>query len=433
MKLSVIGCGYVGLVTGACFAEIGHEVVCLDINKTKLKELSRGNIPFHERGLKKIVLNGIKNKRLSFSSSYKKASLSDIIFICVDTPMGSNGEPDLRNFYNVTDSLKQHFDSDKIIVIKSTVPLGTNKKLADYFNKYTLNKNYMISVCSNPEFLKEGDAVNDFMKPDRIVIGCDEENITLIINKLYKNLNIAKKKFIFMSPQSAELTKYASNSFLATKISFINEISRVADHIGADMHQVKDGMGSDERIGHDFLNAGLGFGGSCFPKDLAALNAYQRKNKISSGLLEQTVKVNSDQIKYFIKKIQNEYLLDLKNQRILVWGAAFKPNTDDLRESMSIKVVKKLSTLANHLYLYDPLCRKSKILKELKNLKNITVLDKKYSSDKRVKCLLICTEFDEFKELNFKLLNGYKIFDGRNILNRNKVEKNGIEYFGIGT
>jgi len=433
MKLSVIGCGYVGLVTGACFAEIGHEVVCLDINKTKLKELSRGNIPFHERGLKKIVLNGIKNKRLSFSSSYKKASLSDIIFICVDTPMGSNGEPDLRNFYNVTDSLKQHFDSDKIIVIKSTVPLGTNKKLADYFNKYTLNKNYMISVCSNPEFLKEGDAVNDFMKPDRIVIGCDEENITLIINKLYKNLNIAKKKFIFMSPQSAELTKYASNSFLATKISFINEISRVADHIGADMHQVKDGMGSDERIGHDFLNAGLGFGGSCFPKDLAALNAYQRKNKISSGLLEQTVKVNSDQIKYFIKKIQNEYLLDLKNQRILVWGAAFKPNTDDLRESMSIKAVKKLSTLANHLYLYDPLCRKSKILKELKNLKNITVLDKKYSSDKRVKCLLICTEFDEFKELNFKLLNGYKIFDGRNILNRNKVEKNGIEYFGIGT
>ena len=433
MKLSVIGCGYVGLVTGACFAEIGHEVVCLDINKTKLKELSRGNIPFHERGLKKIVLNGIKNKRLSFSSSYKKASLSDIIFICVDTPMGSNGEPDLRNFYNVTDSLKQHFDSDKIIVIKSTVPLGTNKKLADYFNKYTLNKNYMISVCSNPEFLKEGDAVNDFMKPDRIVIGCDEENITLIINKLYKNLNIAKKKFIFMSPQSAELTKYASNSFLATKISFVNEISRIADHIGADMHQVKDGMGSDERIGHDFLNAGLGFGGSCFPKDLAALNAYQRKNKISSGLLEQTVKVNSDQIKYFIKKIQNEYLLDLKNQRILVWGAAFKPNTDDLRESMSIKAVKKLSTLANHLYLYDPLCRKSKILKELKNLKNITVLDKKYSSDKRVKCLLICTEFDEFKELNFKLLNGYKIFDGRNILNRNKVEKNGIEYFGIGT
>lgn len=433
MKLSVIGCGYVGLVTGACFAEIGHEVVCLDINKTKLKELSRGNIPFHERGLKKIVLNGIKNKRLSFSSSYKKASLSDIIFICVDTPMGSNGEPDLRNFYNVRDSLKQHFNSDKIIVIKSTVPLGTNKKLADYFNKYTLNKNYMISVCSNPEFLKEGDAVNDFMKPDRIVIGCDEENITLIINKLYKNLNIAKKKFIFMSPQSAELTKYASNSFLATKISFINEISRVADHIGADMHQVKDGMGSDERIGHDFLNAGLGFGGSCFPKDLAALNAYQRKNKISSGLLEQTVKVNSDQIKYFIKKIQNEYLLDLKNQRILVWGAAFKPNTDDLRESMSIKVIKKLSTLANHLYLYDPLCRKSKILKELKNLKNITVLDKKYSSDKRVKCLLICTEFDEFKELNFKLLNGYKIFDGRNILNRNKVEKNGIEYFGIGT
>lgn len=433
MKLSVIGCGYVGLVTGACFAEIGHEVVCLDINKTKLKELSRGNIPFHERGLKKIVLNGIKNKRLSFSSSYKKASLSDIIFICVDTPMGSNGEPDLRNFYNVRDSLKQHFDSDKIIVIKSTVPLGTNKKLADYFNKYTLNKNYTISVCSNPEFLKEGDAVNDFMKPDRIVIGCDEENITLIINKLYKNLNIAKKKFIFMSPQSAELTKYASNSFLATKISFINEISRVADHIGADMHQVKDGMGSDERIGHDFLNAGLGFGGSCFPKDLAALNAYQRKNKISSGLLEQTVKVNSDQIKYFIKKIQNEYLLDLKNQRILVWGAAFKPNTDDLRESMSIKAIKKLSTLVNHLYLYDPLCRKSKILKELKNLKNITVLDKKYSSDKRVKCLLICTEFDEFKELNFKLLNGYKIFDGRNILNRNKVEKNGIEYFGIGT
>lgn len=433
MKLSVIGCGYVGLVTGACLSDIGHEVVCLDINKTKLKELSKGNIPFHERGLKEIVLNGIKNKRLSFSSSYKKASLSDIIFICVDTPIGSNGEPDLRNFFNVRDSLKQHFDSDKIIIIKSTVPLGTNKKLADYFNKYTLNKNYMITVCSNPEFLKEGDAVNDFMKPDRIVIGCDDENITLIIKKLYKNLKIAKKKFLSMSPQSAELTKYASNSFLATKISFVNEISRVADHIGADMHQVKEGMGNDKRIGHDFLNAGIGYGGSCFPKDLAALHSYQIKNKISSGILGQTIKVNADQIKYFIKKIQNEYLLDLKNQRILVWGAAFKPNTDDLRESMSIKVIKKLSPLVKHLYLYDPICKKSKILKELQMLKNITVLDKKYPSDKSVKCLLICTEFDEFKDANFMLLKGYKIFDGRNILNRNKVQENGIDYFGIGT
>ena len=433
MKLSVIGCGYVGLVTGACLSEIGHEVVCLDINKTKLKELSRGNIPFHEKGLIEIVLNGIKNKRLSFSSSYKKASLSDIIFICVDTPIGSKGEPDLSNFLNVRDSLLKHFNSDKIIVIKSTVPLGTNKKLADYCNKYTFNKNYMIKVCSNPEFLKEGDAVNDFMKPDRIVIGCDDQKIALIIRKLYKNLKISKKKFISMSPQSAELTKYASNSFLATKISFVNEISRVADHIGADMHQIKEGMGNDKRIGHDFLNAGLGYGGSCFPKDLAALKSYQRKNKISSGILGQTIKVNSDQIKYFIKKIQNEYVSSLKNQRILVWGAAFKPKTDDLRESMSIKVIKRLGPLVKHIYLYDPLCKKSNILKELQMLKNISVLDKKYSSDKRVKCLLICTEFDEFKEVDFMLLKGYKIFDGRNILNRNQVEKNGLDYFGMGT
>jgi UDPglucose 6-dehydrogenase len=432
MKISIIGCGYVGLVTGTCLAEIGHDVMCLDINKKKINSIKNGTIPFHEANLESLVLENIKKSTLSFTTSYKRTAASDVIFICVDTPSGRNGEPDLKNFNIVRDKLVDVLSKNTIIVTKSTVPIGTNKTLSSFFLKETDGKDFSIEVCSNPEFLQEGSAVNDFLCPNRIIIGSENQDVIKSIKKIYAPLDKKFKNFITMSMESAELTKYASNAFLATKISFMNEISRISDIAGADMNQIKEGMSFDPRIGNQFLNSGLGYGGSCFPKDLSALMAYQKKSNLKSSLVRGTIEVNRDQLNYFVKKIHRRYKQSLKLQEILIWGLSFKPHTDDMRESMGIKLVKKIASNVKNIHLYDPACSAANINAELPGINNFRILEDPYNFPKSVKCLVICSEWPQFLTINYKALQGFDIFDGRNILKRSEVEANNIAYFGLG-
>ncbi|MDB4042765.1 UDP-glucose/GDP-mannose dehydrogenase family protein [Gammaproteobacteria bacterium] len=433
MNISVIGCGYVGLVTGACFAEIGHNVICLDNNRKKINLISKGILPFYESGLKELIVKNKKNTRISFTSSFKKLSQSEIIFICVDTPFGKSGNPNLKNFNQVRDSLLKSIKRDVLIVTKSTVPIGTNQKLARFYERKMASKSYEIKVCSNPEFLKEGSAVKDFLNPDRIIVGSSDNSVIELMRKAYSPLRKEFNNFIPMSCESAELTKYASNSFLATKISFINEISRIADSAGANMHEVKLGMGHDPRIGNQFLESGLGYGGSCFPKDLAAICSYQKKKNIKGGIVRSVIQVNNDQVLYFFNKINKIYKKTLGCQEIALWGLSFKPNTDDLRESVGIRLVKILAPQVKHLHIFDPACKKEDVISELGSLKNYTIMKDQYAFSENTKCLVICTEWDEFKNLDYSSLDQFKIFDGRNILDRPEVEKNQLEYFAIGT
>lgn len=422
-----------GLVTGACFAEIGHQVTCLDVNKKKLDSISKGKLPFFEKGLSKLIIRNKQQSKLSFTSSYKKACEADIIFICVDTPFGRSGRPNLKNFNNARDNLLANIKKDTLVVTKSTVPIGTNSKLQQFFKNKIKGKSYEIKVCSNPEFLKEGSAINDFLHPDRIIVGSLDPQVIKKMKKAYSLINKKSHHFASMSLASAELTKYASNSFLATKVSFMNEISRIADASGANMHEVKKGMGLDPRIGEKFLNSGLGYGGSCFPKDLAAVEFYQKQLKLKGGIVQGTIKVNNEQILYFLDKIFKVYGKTLIDQHIVVWGLSFKPDTDDLRESLAIKIIKLIAPKVKFLDIYDPVCQSGDIKKELSGIKNYSILREQYSFSKNARCILICTEWDQFKNLKYQHLSGFKIFDGRNLLDRSEVESNKLEYFSIGT
>ena len=433
MNISIIGCGYVGLVTGACFAKIGHHVICMDVDKTKVNLLSKGKLTLHEKDLNELISDSKKKSRISFTSSFQKACKAEIIFICVDTPFGSSGNPNLTNFNRARDSLLKHIKKETLVVTKSTVPIGTNEKLSRFFKKKMLDKSIDIKICSNPEFLKEGSAVDDFLKPNRIIVGSSDAEVIEKMKKAYSLLGNNFKNFIAMSAASAELVKYASNSFLATKISFMNEVSRIADAAGANMHEVKEGMGHDPRIGDQFLDSGLGYGGSCFPKDLAAMDSYQRKLNLKGGLITNSIKVNNDQILYFLGKIYKSYKDDLKDLDVVIWGLSFKPNTNDLRESIAIKIIKIISPTVKHLHLFDPACSNEGIVAELSGIKNYSILTDQYSFPKVAKCLLICTEWDQFRTPKYQYLKEFKIFDGRNILDRSEVEDNNIEYYAIGT
>ena len=432
MNIVVVGSGYVGLVTAACFAECGHFVKCIDIDKTKLNKLKVGKIPFYEKNLEKIVLKVVKSGNLEFSSSYKKSlKNTDAIFLCVGTPPKKNGEPDLRYLKSSLRSIGEFLDNNAVIYIKSTVPVGTNHFAEKYLAK-KIKKGVKTFFASNPEFLKEGDAVKDFKKPDRVVIGTKDNFVKKLSKEIYKKFITKQNSLVFTSIESAEIIKYASNAFLATKIGFINEIARLSDYYDADINQIKLGMSLDKRIGSHFLNSGLGFGGSCFPKDLEGLIDRFKKNNISA-LIPQAVKSsNDDQIKYFANKI-------LKNStnpkgNLLIWGLAFKANTDDTRESPSIKLIKIISTHFIKIFAYDPLANKN-AKEELLSLKNITFINNKYQHIKKCDSLIIATEHDEFKNLDFNKIKGLRqktVFDGRNILSPKKVKDNGLKYFGIG-
>mgnify|MGYP002633007075 CR=1 FL=1 len=434
MNITIIGTGYVGLVSGTCFSEIGHDVVCFDINKSKIANLKKGKIPFYEEGLGDLVKKNLSSQNLNFSNSLKKALKSQFIFICVDTPDDGSGNANLTNLYNVVDSLSKKLHQDSIIVFKSTVPLGTNALMQERIREFTKGK-FRVDVISNPEFLREGSAVNDFMRPDRIVIGGDNLEACKKLANLYKPLSRKADKMFFTSVHSAELIKYAANSFLATKISFINEMAEIAENFNADINDVRLGIGLDPRIGKDFLYAGLGYGGSCFPKDINALISAQQFSGASSILLSATKKRNELALENFEKKILKYCHGNKKNKTLTVWGLSFKPNTDDIRESLAIKLVKKLHKKFKNIYCYDPEASLN-AKAHFKDIQNINIISDAYQRIPDSNALIICTEWKEFWNPNYQkleLLKDSLIFDGRNILDQDTTKLHNLKYYGVGT
>ena len=434
MNLTIIGTGYVGLVTGACFAELGNKVTCLDINPTIIDKLKQSKVSFYEPGLEELVKINLDKKNLSFTTSYKTGCKNNIFFICVDTPDNGRGAPNLNSLNSVVKKLKEEIQRDAIIILKSTLPIGTNKLISKSLNQHFKSKGINIDVCSNPEFLKEGSAVRDFLYPDRIIIGTSNDHSKSTLAKLYKPLKRRFNKFLYMSVESAELTKYASNAFLATKISFINEIALIAERSNANIKEVQNGMGSDKRIGSEFLNAGLGFGGSCFPKDMKALISYEKKHNIFNGIIENALLINENQINLFAKKIKSFFGSSLKNKIFILWGLSFKPNTDDTRDAVAMQLIRLLSPKVKALHLFDPKVKRQSVT-SLKNYSNVKFLNSQYENFENADALIICTEWEDFINPEITHLSKLKdrvIFDGRNILDAKKLAKNKIAYFGIG-
>ena len=435
MNITVIGTGYVGLVSGVCLADIGHNVICLDTNKKVIKKLNRGKVPYYEPLLSDMIKKNIKKAKITFSTSYKNSTKDvNIFFICVGTPENKDGSSNLDYVFSVAKSLARNISSDSVIFVKSTVPVGTNELIQEQINKYK-KKGIKIEVASNPEFLKEGDAVNDFMQPDRIIIGTSDKAIEKLAHQIYKPLISKVSSLITMPIKAAELTKYAANSFLATKISFINEISLLSEKLGIDIDDIKVGIGSDPRIGNKFLNAGLGFGGSCFPKDVSSLINMYKENKLDSYLLSSVKNVNSNQKNNFLNKIKMHFKnSNFKDKSFMIWGLSFKPETDDIRESVGIKLAKDLSKQVKKLYLYDPIAM-GNAKQELSKLTNIQFIKNENTNIKECDALILCTEWKLFTNPNLKMLKklkGQVVFDGRNCLNKDTFIKNNIKYIGIG-
>jgi UDPglucose 6-dehydrogenase len=434
MNITIIGTGYVGLVSGACFAELGNEVTCLDINSNIISQLKKSKVPFFEPDLEELVQKNIQAKTLKFTTSYAKGCKNNLFFVCVDTPDDGMGSPDLTSLHSVLRMLKNTIKKDSVLVLKSTLPIGTNKKIADSMDKHFSSKNIKVDVCSNPEFLKEGSALKDFMYPDRIILGTPSESSKRLLTKLYKPLMLNSNKLIHMSVESAELTKYASNAFLATKISFMNEIALIAEKSGANIHEIREGMGADKRIGSDFLFAGLGFGGSCFPKDMKALISFEKKHRIQNSIINSALKINQNQVRLFFKKLVNYFGSNLKQKSFVLWGLSFKPNTDDIRNSVALELIKLLSPKAQHLYLFDPKVSTDS-LSQLNHYQNITFLSSQYENFNLANGLIICTEWDDFKFPEIKELDKLQdrvIFDGRNILDPKAIKDHNLTYVGIG-
>lgn len=426
MRVGIIGCGYVGLTTGVCLAELGHRVVCVDNDEEKIKKLLSGTLPIYEPGLDKLIKKN-KNK-IKFSTNIKDAVVNnEIIFICVGTPSNPNGSPDLSYVENVAREIAKYLDSYKIIVEKSTVPVETADWIKKTIERYKKN-NVEFDVVSNPEFLREGTAVQDFLYPDRIVIGVESEKAKKSMLKLYQKIKSPK---IVVDTKSAELIKHASNSFLATKISFINAVSNICELSGADVEKVALGIGLDKRIGKDFLKAGIGYGGSCFPKDVEAFIWISEKLGYDFSLLKEVKKINERQRELFIKKIEDT-LWTLKDKTIGILGLSFKPNTDDIREAPSIYIIKSLKEKGAKIKAYDP----KALLKMKQVFPDITYCDNPYEVAKNSDCLVILTEWPEFRKLDLKkiknLLNQPIIIDGRNIFEPQKMTKLGFVYKCIG-
>lgn len=428
MKIGVIGAGHVGLVTGACFAHLGNDVICMDSDGKKIEALKRGRMPFYEPGLDEMVKQNAKLKRLIFSDSIKNTvKNTDIIFICVGTPPRESGDPDLSYVENVGRDIGRAMSKYKIVVEKSTVPVETGTwihKTIDTFVK----KNVKFDVASNPEFLREGAAIYDFMQPDRVVIGVESAKAKKMIKQLYDPI---KAPIVFTDIKSAEIIKHASNSFLSMKISFINALARVCEAAGADIEKVADGIGMDKRIGRDFLNAGIGFGGFCFPKDLAAFIRISEKLGVDFRLLKEVLEINEEQKRYFVKLIENN-LWNLNNKTIGVLGLSFKPDTDDMRFAPSVDIIEELKREGAKIQAYDPqaMSEARKVLKGVKYCKT------PYEAVKGADALAILTGWDEFKKLDMKkikkLLTRPLIVDGRNIYSPALMKEQGFTYVSIG-
>ncbi len=436
MKIAIVGSGYVGLVSGVCLAHIGHHVTCVDNNPDKIKKLKKGELPIYEPGLLELMHECVKKKRLSFSGSVKEATAkADVIFLAVPTPSKANGDADLTFIENVAREIAQSMDSYKLIVEKSTVPAETGKKIRRTIQlnlprKYKQGHKILLDfdVASNPEFLKEGSAVHDFMNPDRVVLGVESPRAEKLLREIYKPL---KTKVLVTNTASAEMIKHASNSFLATKISFINAVAQMCDRVGADVLKVAEGMGLDKRIGRQFLDAGIGYGGSCFPKDVEAFIHLSDKSGYNFSLLKEVRKINDNQRLAFVKMIE-EKLWNIKDKTIGVWGIAFKPNTDDIRNAAALEIIHLLQAEGAKIKAYDPKAADH----ARKALKGVTIAQDPYEAAEDCDCLLLLTEWPEFRDVNFvqvrDAMRQAVIFDGRNFLDGEKLKECGFDYFGIG-
>ncbi|RIV30537.1 UDP-glucose/GDP-mannose dehydrogenase family protein [Flagellimonas lutimaris] len=440
MKLTVIGTGYVGLVSGTCFAEMGNTVTCIDVDAKKIENLEQGIIPIYEPGLEAMVQRNIENKTLLFSTDISKnLENCDVAFIAVGTPMGEDGSADLKYVLQVAADIGKYMTTPLIVVDKSTVPVGTADKVRATINGELKKRNSDIEfhVVSNPEFLKEGDAINDFMKPDRVVIGSDDEAATTIMRSLYSPFfRSSMDRLITMDVRSAEMTKYVANAMLATKISFMNEIANICELVDADVNKVRIGIGSDSRIGYSFIYPGSGYGGSCFPKDVKALKKTAEEHGYSPRLVKSVEDVNDEQKFVIAKKVIAKYGEDLSDKTFAVWGLAFKPGTDDMREAPAIYIIKELTKRGATVNAYDPKAMEEAEHFYLKGTPNVNYFAAKYAALENANAMILLTEWKEFRAPDFgelkKQLKSPVIFDGRNQYNDLKLNAMGFEYHQIG-
>ncbi len=438
MKISIIGTGYVGLVTGTCLAEMGNDVICVDNNKEKIDALLNGRIPIWEPGLDILVEKNTKENRLFFTTDIAEAvQNTDICFIAVGTPSDEDGSADLQYVLAVAKDIGKYMNSYKIVVDKSTVPVGTADKVRNTIKNELEKRNISIDfdVVSNPEFLKEGDAINDFMKPDRIVIGADSKKAAKIMHELYSPFARSHDKIIHMSVRSAEMTKYAANAMLATKISFMNDIANLCERLGADVKEVRLGIGSDSRIGYKFIYPGIGYGGSCFPKDVKAIIKMGEENNVDLKILKSVEAVNENQKKVLFNKVMQHFDNNIKDKTFAIWGLSFKPKTDDMREAPSIVIIKLLTEQGAKIQAFDPVAIKE-AKRIFKNYDNIKYTNDAYSALKNADALLLLTEWNQFRYPDFDKIKNYLnspiIFDGRNQYDPNELKDNGFTYYSIG-
>ena len=429
-KICVIGTGYVGLITGVCFADLGNEVHCLDINKTRIDDLNAGKMPIFEPGLEEIVERNVKAKRIFFTTDYREALKSaEFAFIAVGTPSGVDGEADLQYVRNATEKIAAEVNHSIIVVNKSTVPVGTGDWVADIITSKRGQDKLTFSVVSNPEFLREGSAINDFMHPDRVVLGSLDRKAAEKVSGLYAPL---RAPVLITDLRTAEMIKYASNAFLATRISFINEIANICDELGADVREVADGMGLDKRIGRSFLDAGLGWGGSCFPKDVKALAHMAVLHNSQPQLLQAVMDINRNQRRRVVYKLRNVLGGSFSDKTIGILGLSFKPNTDDTREAPATEIIHLLKNENAAIQAYDPQAMEN----AGKELPEITLCKDPYETAKGADALILATEWNEFKQLDFKklfkLMHTPVLVDGRNQWDSKILRKIGFTYFGIG-
>lgn len=433
MKLSIIGTGYVGLVTGTCFAEMGHEVTCIDIDASKVDRMKKGECPIYEPGLEPLMQSNYKEGRLHFATDYESVRNADAVFLAVGTPSSDDGRADLKYVFSACDSIAPYLNDKSVVVVKSTVPVGTGNKVREHL-KSKINKNFF--VVNNPEFLKEGSAVEDFMKPERIIIGSQEDEAADIIEELYEPFNRQIKRTIRMSNLSAEMTKYAANCFLATKISFMNEVAQLCDIVGADVEEVRHGISTDSRIGSQFLYPGPGYGGSCFPKDVKALVHTAMENGIRFKIVEAVEDVNKEQKKYVFGKVKKHFKDDLKGKTFVIWGTAFKANTDDIRETPAIDTAVELHKAGAKIRIHDPQAGDHFEALMVKMGIPVDQFENKYDALNGADGLIVLTEWKQYRAPDFEeiksRLKNHVIFDGRNLYNTKKVLEQGFKYYAIG-
>jgi UDPglucose 6-dehydrogenase len=431
MKICIVGTGYVGLVAGTCLADLGHRITCVDNNPAKIKDLQSGIVPIYEPGLEHLIARNVREGRLLFTTAPGPAiQEAEVAYIAVGTPSGADGSADLSGVFAVAKTIGQAMNGPLTVVIKSTVPVGTADKVRTILSESTTHD---FDVVSNPEFLKEGAAIDDFMKPDRSVVGCSKPETQAVMNQIYKPLMRTSKPILFMDNRSAELSKYAANAFLATRISFINEIARLCESVGADVEHVRRGAGSDSRIGLRFFFPGIGYGGSCFPKDVKALMTTAKETGRPLQILEAVEAVNAAQKTLFLDKLEARFGADLTGRRFAVWGLAFKPQTDDMREAPSVVLIEGLLKRGATVLAYDP-----EAMQEAKNHLQNRI---QYSASKMealvdVDALILVTEWHEFRNPEWpavkKAMKQHIVFDGRNIFDPDRLREFGFEYHGVG-